>query len=299
MKRKLMLVALALASAACSKAPVSGPGPGTTGSPASSPTSSPSASRPTASPGTTQVTVYYLASGAEKLYLAPERHTVARTQAIAKAALEELVHGTAQDSDHSSPFPRTSKINSVVIRDKVATVDWSAEVLTASAGSRTEELGIQSVVYTLTEFATISRVRFTVEGKTRGTASNGRTIEDFWGAEGLSRQPWDRDPQIEVLAPITLWTPLQGVRSTGTLRLTGEASTFEANVGIILRDASGKVVRQTSTTASRGAPDRGTFDTTITFTPPAGAQTWTLQVFEGSAKDGSVVFMEDRDIRVG
>jgi hypothetical protein len=296
MNRKFLLVVLALATAACSKgATVSGPGADSTGAPASTPASS---SQPSASPGTTRVTIYYLASGAERLYLAPERHTVRRTQAIAKAALEELVHGTAQDSDHSTPFPRAAKINSVTIRDKVATVDWSAEVLEANAGGNTEALGIQSVVYTLTEFSTIAKVRFTVEGKTSGTASNGRNIEDFWGHEGLGGQPWDRDPQIEVLAPITLWTPGNGAHSSGTLRLTGEASTFEGNVGIILRDASGKVVKQTNTTAV-GAPDRGPFDTTISFTPPSSAQTWTLQVIEDSAKDGSVVFMEDRAIKVG
>lgn len=295
MNKKVLLVVLALATAACSKgATVSGPGPGSTGTPDSTPASS----QPTPSPGTTQVTIYYLVSGADALHLAPERHKVTRTQAIAKAALEELVHGTAQDTDHSTPFPRAARINSVTVRDKVATVDWSAEVLTANAGAETEALGIQSVVYTLTEFPTIAKVRFTVEGKSSGTASNGRAIEDFWGHEGLSGQPWDRDPQIEVLAPITLWTPLQGARSSGSLRLTGEASTFEANVGIILRDASGKVVKQTSTTAAISAPDRGTFDATITFMPPSTAQTWTLQVIEDSAQDGSVVFMEDREIKV-
>lgn len=291
MKRKLIPLLLALVAVACSEAtpPRTAAPPTTTASPP-----------PAASPaGTSQVTIYYLAAGSERLYLAPERHKVPRTQAVARAALEELVHGTAQDPDHSTPYPRSSRINSVTIRDKVATVDWSAEVLTADAGAETESLGIESMVYTLTEFSSITSVRFTVEGKERGTASNGRAIEDFWGHAGLSGQPWDRAPQIEVLAPITLWTPLDGSRATGTLRLTGEASTFEANVGIVLRDAAGKIVVQTSTTASRGAPQRGPFDKTITFVPPASAQTWTLQVIEDSPEDGSTVFMENRKIRVG
>ncbi len=296
MSKRLLLVALALATAACAKGTTAHePAPGSTGIP----TSPPASSSPTASTGTTPVTIYYLVSGTDRLYLTPERRKVTRTQAIAKAALEELVHGTAQDPDHTTPFPSAATINAVAISNKVATVDWSAEVLTASAGAETEKLGIQSIVYTLTEFATITSVRFTVEGKTSGTASNGRAIEDFWGHQGLAGQPWDRDPQIDVLAPITLWTPLDRARSNGSLRLTGEASTFEANVGIVLRDASNKVVKQTSTTASIGAPDRGTFSATITFTPPATPETWTLQVIEDSAEDGSVVFMETRTIRVG
>ncbi|MFY9586614.1 MAG: GerMN domain-containing protein [Actinomycetota bacterium] len=295
MSKKLLLVVLAVATAACAKGTTAGPAAG----PGNTLPATPASSTPTASPGTTRVTIYYLASGTSRAYLAPERHTIARTPAIAKAALAELVHGTAQDPDHTTPFPSTATINAVTISNKVATVDWSAEVLTASAGAETEKLGIQSIVYTLTEFPTITKVRFTVEGKASGTASNGRAIEDFWGHEGLIGQPWDRDPQIDVLAPITLWTPLDGSRSDGTLKLTGEASTFEANVGIILRNAAGKVVKQTSTTASIGAPDRGTYSAMITFAPPAGAQTWTLEVSEDSAKDGSVVFRETRSIRVG
>jgi germination protein M len=296
MNRKMLLVVLALATAACARGTTAGT---PTGPDQTTPASTPASPTLTASPGTRQVTVYYLVSGTSRLYLAPERHRVTRTPAIAKAALEELVHGTAQDPDHATPFPSAARINSVTISGKVATVDWSADVLTASAGAETEKLGIQSIVYTLTEFSTITKVRFTVDGKASGTASNGRAIEDFWGHEGLAGQPWDRDPQIDVLAPITLWTPLDGARSTGTLKLTGEGSTFEANVGIILRNAAGKVVKQTSTTASIGAPGRGTFSATLTFTPPASGQTWTLEVIEDSAKDGSVVFHETRSISVG
>lgn len=299
MRKKLISLLLALSAAACSRGGTVGTGP-TTSTAGDTPASSPApSSTATATTAATQVTIYYLASGPARPYLAPERHRVPRTQAVARAALEELVHGTAQDPDHSTPFPRASKVNSVTIRGKVATVDWSAEVLTANAGAETESLGIQSVVYTLTEFSSIASVRFTVDGKERGTASNGRAIEDFWGHVGLSEQPWSRAPQIEVLAPITLWTPLDGSRSTGTLRLTGEASTFEANVGIVLRDEAGRVVEQTSVTALRGAPQRGPFAATLAFVPPASAQIWTLEVIEDSPEDGSTVFMENRRIKVG
>lgn len=301
MRKIVASLLLALGAVACSEGTLPGAGPGPSNGVSSSPSTSPSP----VTTETTLVEIYYLVAapgGGEregKLFITPERHRVAKTPAIARAALEELVHGKAQDPDHSTPFPRESTINSVVIKDKVATVDWSAEVLTASAGAETESLGIQSVVYTLTEFSSISTVRFTVEGKDRGAASNGRTIEDFWGHVGLSGQPWDRDEALEVLAPITLFTPQNGTTSTGILKLTGEATTFEANVGIQLRDASGRMKVQTSTTASIGGPGRGTFSKTITFDPPATPQTWTLYVIEDSAKDGSVVFQETRSIWVG
>jgi hypothetical protein len=234
-----------------------------------------------------------------QIFVTPERHKVAKVPGIAKAALDELVGGTPQDPDHTTPFPKSAKVNSVVIKDKVATVDWNADVLIANAGAETEALAIQSVVWTLTEFSSIANVRFTVEGKASGTASNGRTIEDFWGHEGLSDQPWGRKPQLDVLAPIVLTTPLNASRSNGRITLTGTASTCEANVGIQLRDQNGKRLVQTSTTASIGAPSRGTFSKTITFTVPSAPAVYTLYAIEDSAKDGSVVFQETRKIKVG
>jgi len=296
--RKLVLtptlaLVLALTAGACAKSVTPT---------AEGPTRPPPTSTPTVTlspPPLKTVKIYYLVSFGSKMWLAPERHQIPSTRAIAKAALDELVHGTAQDPDHSTPYPPSATINSVTISGGVATVDWSADVLAAGVGASVEALGIQSVVYTLTEFSSISRVRFTVEGKTRGSASNGRTIEDWWGHAGLAGQPWKRDAAIDVLEPITLYTPANGSSSSGALALTGEASTFEANVGIVLRNAAGKVIVQTSTTASIGAPERGRFSKTITFTPPTTRQTWTLQVIEDSAEDGSILFMENRSIMVG
>ena len=298
MKKLIATLTLAAAAAACSANTPVTPGSQSSGTPTSTPDASPAGS-PTATPASTQVTLYYLVSGADEIFLTAERHRIAKTVAIARAALEELLHGTPQDEDHTTPFPKATKVNSVVINNRVATVDWSAEVLTGSGGSRVEELAIQSIVYTLTEFDSITKVRFTVEGKSQGTASNGRSIEDFWGHVGLAGQPWSRAVSYEVLAPITLWTPLEGTGSAGTLKLTGLAQTFEANVGIILRDANGKIVKQTNATALEAEPAREPFTKKLTFTPPSSPQTWTLEVFEASAMDGEIVFMEDRSIAVG
>ncbi len=297
MKKLIATLTLAAAAAACSANTPVTPGAQPSGTPTTGPSATPTGT-PVA-PASTQVTLYYLVAGADETYLTPERHRIAKTEGIARAALEELLRGRPQDEDHSTPFPKTAKVNAVVIKDAVATVDWSAEVLTGSGGSRVEELAIQSIVYTLTEFPTITKVRFTVEGKTQGTASNGRSIEDFWGSVGLADQPWSRAVNYEVLAPITLWTPLEGTDSSGTLKLTGLAQTFEANVGIILRDASGKIVKQTNATALEAEPAREPFTKKLTFTPPTSPQTWTLEVFEASAMDGEIVFMEDRSIAVG
>ena len=48
------------------------------------------------------------------------------------------------------------------------------------------------------------------------------------------------------------------------LKISGEATVFEANVQWQLSDATGRVVDQGFVTASAGAPDRGTFDISVT-----------------------------------
>ncbi len=138
-----------------------------------------------------EVTIYYISGNEGALKLVPETHSVPYTPRVATAALDELVHGTPHQADHSTPFPRTSNILAVTISGGVATVDWSQEVLGATVPADEEAMGIQSVVWTLTEFPSIDSVRFTVEGRDRGQVPSGRLIENWWGHVGLGAQALD------------------------------------------------------------------------------------------------------------
>jgi spore germination protein GerM len=148
-------------------------------------------------PSTTEVTVYYVAPEGNRLVLARERHTVPKAPRIATAALEEVVHGTSE-AGLPNPFPPGARVLSVTIAVGTATVDFNAAVLDAAMGGEAEAAAIQSAVWTLTEFPTITQVRFTVEGRDRGPASNGRAIEDWWGHVGLAGQPFTRDTSFPV-----------------------------------------------------------------------------------------------------
>jgi germination protein M len=146
-----------------------------------------------------EVVVYYLTLMHGRQHLVGERHVVEETPRIATAAMEKLLHGTPHRRDHLVPFPKKAVIRGVTISQGVATVDWSSDVLEASMGANSEWLAIQAAVWTLTEFPSIKEVRFTVEGKDQGVASNGRLVEDWWGHVGLYDQPWSRDMSLRVL----------------------------------------------------------------------------------------------------
>lgn len=249
---------------------------------------------------TTTVTIYYLIDSEGRMWLAPERHEVPDQARIGRAALEELISGEAQDPDHFTPIPPDTEVLDLTIEDGLATVDWSAEVLEASVGAESESLGIQSVVWTLTEFQTVDAVQFTVEGEGEGEASNGRVIEDWWGHVGLGDQPFTRAESFEVLEPITVWTPVDGAEVGTEFVVEGEACTFEANVPIRIFDEAGDHVQTEVTTALSACPDRGKFTLEIVIEdPPTSPETWRIEAYESSAETGEDTFIESREIVVG
>jgi len=87
---------------------------------------------------------------------------------------------------------------------------------------------------------------------------------------------------------ITVTRPLPNARVSSPLVISGEASVFEAALQWRVADSAGRVLAQGITSASVGAPGRGTFTVTATFAPPAADLFGSVEVFSVSAKDGSV-----------
>ncbi|UWG98672.1 GerMN domain-containing protein [Dehalobacter sp. DCM] len=236
---------------------------------------------PTPAPETMNLAVYYLKESNNEIYLVREVHTVEKSEGVARAALNELVSGTPLTSGAYNVLPANTQILDITIEKGLATVDFSEEVLHANVGASGEALGIASIVNTLTEFSTIQKVRFTV----KGSAEKGM---DWWGHVGLYEQPFSRDLSSvnEPLIWVTEPTAEQAI--TSPLTIKGNAKIFEAVVSYRLKDSTGKILAQGHTMASAGAPERGDFKATLTFTPISTGK-GVLEVFESSAKDGSDV----------
>lgn len=111
---------------------------------------------------TTKITLYFSDSQAE--YLKPEVREITQTKSVAKAAVLELIKGPETKGLHST-IPPGTKLRSVSIKNKVAYVDFSQEfVRNHPGGSAGETMTIYSVVNTLTEFSSIQKVKFLVQG---------------------------------------------------------------------------------------------------------------------------------------
>ena len=102
-----------------------------------------------------------------------------------------------------------------------------------------------------------------------------------------------RAAQADVLAPVWLLAPVDGAGAGAPLTVSGTASVPEATVLVEVRRGTTVVARATAT-ASRGAPGRGDWATTVSV--PAGD--YTVAAMEVSDKDGSAVAVDTKRVTV-
>jgi hypothetical protein len=161
------------------------------------------------------------------------------------------------------------------------TLSRGAADLDASQG----RLAVQQLVWTAT--AALGKgnvpVRFVLADGSTALAGDLSTDQSY-------TRPTGDTAVYEVLSPVWIDSPSRGaVLPAGPVTVKGVASTFEANVQWeILSDPSGSSGSGMSgfTTAEVAGPQRGAYRFTTPDPLPAGS--YTLRVFETSAKDGSV-----------
>jgi germination protein M len=213
---------------------------------------------------TTKLRVYWLRDG--KVW--PALREVDATEAVAEAALSELIAGPTDpeelDSQFMTAIPEGTSIVDVNVEDGVASVELSAEL---------PDEPLAQVVYTVSQFPTVETVEIQDRTLTRG---------DFE----------DLTPAILVESPLTF----EDVESP--LHVTGTANTFEATFQYEVTDTDGRIVDEDFVTATSGTGTRGTFDfTTDEFTVPFDG-VGELIVFESSAKDGSRINLVEIPLRM-
>jgi germination protein M len=265
--------------------------PGQSGEPGSpAPSSDPSnpAATPTPAPAeTTIVRAYFWLNGEVGVEgLVPVLREVPRTQAVARAAIEQLLRGPVgretKGGAISTAIPAGTRLLDVTIENGVATVDLSGE-FESGGGTTSTMVRLGQVTYTLTQFTTVRSVLFRVDGETVGV----------FGSEGLVLDgPQARDDFLDLLPEIWVDRPAWGAAIGNPARVTGLANVFEAQFLVSILDGSGRVLVDEPVLASCGTGCWGTFDVTLDYTVDK-AQYGTLRVYNRSAKDGSVESVRD------
>jgi germination protein M len=194
--------------------------------------------------------VYFLRDGK----IAPVRRILS-TPAVASEALRELAKGpTAAEQAQGFTSDAENAPTAVLIENGIATVDLPD----------VSHAGLAQIVYTLTQFPTVSGVR---------------TPRMLGDAKPLTRAGFE-----DVTPAILVESPLPGETVTSPLRVYGTANTFEATFDLEMLNSSGVRVAWRFVTASSGSGTRGTYDTTISFPHTGGPLT--LVAYEPSAENG-------------
>lgn len=186
------------------------------------------------------------------------RRTHPQTQAVATAATDALLDGPT-DAERSAGFtsaiPSGTRLLGIAVDSGVATVDLTSEYQ-SGGGSDSMQTRLGQVVYTLTQFPTVQKVRFRLDGNP----------VDVFSSEGIVLDhPVGRADYADLLPAIVVSEPVQGATVTSPVTVSGTADVFEANVTVEVLDAKGKVVGKTFTTASCGTGCRGSYSVPVPF----------------------------------
>lgn len=226
--------------------PPAGPGPS---APPTSTTAGP------ARPGTVTVELWYVRDGR----IAPTRRTRPATVATSRLALAELAAGPTPveaATGLSTLLPAGGEVTGIAAG--VATVAPAP----AGGDPTTRRLREAQVVYTLTQFPTVRRVRF------------------------AAGPPLGRGDYPDLLPPILVTGPAIGERVGSPVTVAGSADVFEATVTVRVLDAAGRAVATAFTTATCGTGCRGDYRIAVTYRVPR-EQAGTIEVYEVSADDGT------------
>ncbi|MGN9776855.1 Gmad2 immunoglobulin-like domain-containing protein [Micromonospora sp. H33] len=250
-----------VAPPATSTPPATTPEPSPTG-PATGPPSptavtTPPAPSGTAAPpaGTVTIELWYVRDGR----IAPTRRTRPATVATSRLALTELA---ARPTAAETATGLATLVPNGTDVTRIADGTAMLAVLPTTGGSAAVRLREAQVVWTLTQFPTVRRVRF--------------------GAGA----PVDRADYADLLPPIVVTAPIIGARVTGPVTVTGTADVFEATVSVRVLDSGGREIATTFTTATCGTGCRGDYRVSVGYRVDR-EQAGTVEVYEVSPEDGS------------
>jgi len=95
-------------------------------------------------------------------------------------------------------------------------------------------------------------------------------------------------PLLSARGGILVKEPLANTHVRSPLTISGEASVFEAALVWKVTDTAGRELASGITTATAGAPGKGTFSITATYTDPPSDIIGFAEVFTRSPKDGTI-----------
>lgn len=141
---------------------------------------------PASKPVQKEITLYFSDSEATGLIGEKRMVEVKDSAQLPEIIVKELIAGP-KDNSLQPTFPAETRLLSVTVEDKTASVDFSQDLIDKHWGGSTgETLTIMSLVNSLTELSDIEQVQIMIEGE------KVETLKGHWDIS----EPISRDPNI-------------------------------------------------------------------------------------------------------
>lgn len=113
-----------------------------------------------------KVVVYYNKKGSGMYsYFVPVTKLTSGYENSVEAALNALLAGPTDGSSLSNPFPEGTELLGVQVKDGIAYIDFSKEILVKQGDKAAENAMIKAVTLTIGEFPQITKAKIFVDGK--------------------------------------------------------------------------------------------------------------------------------------
>ena len=227
--------------------------------------------------GSTAVRVWVVRDFDGELWLESERRDLAQpTEAVAGAAMTELLTQPTVHPELSPPAGTDNEVLGVDLADGLLTVDVGAAIHDAATGAEGEQAFQQALAHTGAQFDTVDEVQLQVDGA---------DIDELWG-----HVDWSEPivPNDEMLGFIDIEEPgwLDGHGVDEPVTVSGTSLTFESNVPLTLVDPDGEIAEESFTTAEQPDIDvRGPFEHTFDTVPDRPGM-WTIIANEPDPSGG-------------
>jgi germination protein M len=216
--------------------------------------------------------------------LVPVSRELDATPRVADATLRELLKGPSPDqitegTDGASPsslIPPNTFLLGLTLVDGVATVDLTKE-FEAGAESSVMARRLAQLVYTLTQFRTITGVLLKLDGNLVPMSSG-----DGHPLDG----PATRNDYLDLLPPIFVDDPAWGGTVGRPIVIHGRANVFEAAFQLKVTDDNGRLVDRRKVMATCGTGCWGDWQVEIDVTNVATERLWVM-VWVPSEVDGT------------
>jgi hypothetical protein len=152
-------------------------------------------------------------------------------------------------------IPAGTRLLGISVTNGTARVDLSKS-FESGGGSLSMAARLAQVVYTLTQFPTVSRVVFSLEG---------RRVTVFGGEGIILDHPATRASFEYVTPAILVEAPSPGQDVASPVCVSGTANVFEAELWADLTTSSGRVLARRHIRATSGTGTRGTFSATLSY----------------------------------